>query len=226
VQRVLYVLVLTACGPREVTPTPDYGPPPEPVDPIACPAAALERFANRVGAPLAIATEPVVDAARIDKVPCKPAETDDACLARARTRPVPAFYEVAGIKIGGEVTHVEFTYELDGRRFTEQAPSMEAMVARLKAFQAKGHKVVVIRGESAADAGSRHAAIAYRGVGGTQRRVGTLRWRATGDDPDRDRARALSDAQAAAEHERMEIRSMQVTDDGELVVVATCGAGA
>jgi len=217
VHRVLLVLVLTACGPRELAPTPDYGPPPAPVDPIACPAAVL-------GAPLTIATEPVVDAARIDKVPCKPAETDDACLARARARPVPAFYEVASIKIGGEVTHVEFTYELDGRRFTEQAPSMEAMVARLKAFQAKGHKVVVIRGESAADAGARHAAIAYRGVGGTQRRVGTLRWRATGDDPDRDRARGLADAQAAAEHERLEIRSMQITDDGELAVVATCGA--
>ena len=212
----LAVLVVAACGARERPPV-DYGPPPTPIDPIACPADRLERFATRAGIEPAITTEPIIEAARIDKVPCKPAESDDACISRARQRPVPSFYEVAGITIGGDVTHVEFTYELDGRRFTEQAPTMEAMVARLKALQAKGHKVVVIRGESAPDAGSRHAAIAYRGVGGQQRRIVTLRSRPA--DP----ARAMSEIQAAAEHERLQVRTLEVTGDGEVVAVATCG---
>lgn len=221
--RVL-LLVAAACGAREVTPAPDYGPPAEPVDPIACDAGRLERFATQVGAALSITTEPVVDAGRIDKTPCKPDETDEACLARARKRGVPAFYEVTGVTIGGDVTHVEFTYSLDGRRITEQAESMQQMVARLKAFQAAGHKVVLIRGESAADAGSRHAAIAYRGVGGQQRRVATLRFRPTTEHPPREPGRAMADAQAAAEHERVQIRSMQAEDDNTVVIVATCGA--
>ena len=214
----LALLFVAACGAREQPPV-DYGPPPgEPVDPIVCPAARLERFATRAGIAPAITTEPVVDAARIDKVPCKPAEADDACIARARQRPVPSFYEVAGVTIGGDITHVEFTYDVDGRRFTEQAPTMDAMVARLKSLQARGHKVVVIRGESAPDAGSRHAAIAYRGVGGQQRRVVTLRSRP--DDP----ARAMAEVQTAAEYERLQVRTLEVTPEGELVVVATCGA--
>ena len=41
---------------------------------------------------------------------------------------------------------------------------MDEMVAKLKALAAQGNKVTVIRAESAADAGTRHAAIVYRGV--------------------------------------------------------------
>lgn len=207
-----------------MTPAPDYGPPAEPVDPIACPAARLERFATQVGSALSITTEPIVDAGRIDKIPCKLDETDDACLARARKRPIPSFYEIIGVTLGGDVTHVEFTYSLDGRRITERADSMKKMVARLKAFQAAGHKVVLIRGESAGDAGARHAAIAYRGVGGQQRRIATLRFRPTTEHPPREPARAMGDAQLAAEQERIEIRTMEAEDDNTVVIVATCGA--
>ena len=206
------LLLVVACGPRDAAPI-DYGPPPQPIDPIACSAARLEHFAARIGAAIEITTEQIVDAARIDKLPCKPSETDDACLSRARARPVPAYYEVAGVTIGKEITQVDFIYDLDGRRFTDSAESMQEMVARLKQLQAGGHKVTIIRAESAPDAGSRHAAIAYRGVGGQQRRLATLRWR-----PD-----ASIDPHARAEDDRIEIRSMQVAESGEATAVVTCG---
>jgi hypothetical protein len=215
---LLPVIACFACGARDPAPV-DFGPPPQAIDPLACPASILERFATRVGAPLAITTEQIVDAARIDKVPCKPAEADDACIARARTRPVPTSYEVAGVTIGGDVTHVEFLYDIDGRRVTEHADTLDAMVKRLKALQAQGHKVTLIRGESAADAGSRHAAIAYRGVGGRQRRIANLKWKP--DDPNR----AMAEVQAAADRDLLEVRTMEATTEGEVVVVATCGAG-
>lgn len=220
--------LLIACGPRAApAPVPDYGPPPAPVDPIACPVERLERLAARVGAEATIATEPILDASRIDKVPCRPAETDDACVTRARSRPAPASYNIIGVTIGGDVTHVEFTYTLDGRRITETAPSMERMIARLMALKEAGHKVVVLRGESAADAGSRHAAITYRGVGGQERRVATLRIRtasAPSEGEPAGPAAAAADVQAAATQDRMEIRSMEVDAD-HLVVVVTCGPG-
>lgn len=213
------LLVIAACGAREVTPVPDYGPPPRRFDPIACPAAMLDVLATRIpGAQLAVSLERVVDAARVDKVPCGEL-ADDACLARARKRPVPVGYEVVGVTIGGDVTHVDVTYELDGRRITEQAPSLAAMVEKLKALQAAGHHVRVIAGESASDAESRHAAIAYRAAGGQQRRVGTYRWRV----PDGETAASLADAHAAAEAAQLQVRSVEVTDDG-VVMTATCAA--
>jgi hypothetical protein len=223
VYRVL-LLVAAACGAREVTPAPDYGPPPEPIDPIACPAARLERYAQLAGSPLTISTEPIVDAGRIDKVPCKQDETDDACVSRARKLPSPSYYEVVGVTIGGDTSVVEFTYELDGRRVTERADSMQKMVARLKAFQAAGRKVVLIRGESAGDSAARHAAIKYRGVGGQERRIATLRFRPLKEHPPRELPRAMAEAQALAEQERIEIRSMQAGDDETITIVATCGA--
>jgi hypothetical protein len=221
----LALLVLAACGAREVTPAPDYGPPPEPVDPITCAASRLEHFATRAGATIAITTEPVIDAARIDKVPCKPDEADDACVVRARTRPTPPMYEVIRVTIGGDDAVVEYTFDLDGRRITEQADSMQKMVARLKALQAKGHKVVLIRGESMGDSAARHAAIAYRGVGVQERRIATLRIRPTKEHPPRDLARAMADAEAYAADDLLEIRSMEATDDATVTLVVTCGAG-
>ena len=223
--RICALIAIAACGAREVTPAPDYGPPPAPVDPIACPAARLEQFATRAGATIAIATEPVIDAGRIDKVPCKPDEPDDACVARARKRPAPTSYEVIGVTIGGDDAVVEFTFDLDGRRMTEQADSMQKMVARLKALQAQGHKVVLLRGESVGDAAARHAAIAYRGVGVQERRIATLRIHPTKEHPPRDLGRAMADAQAYAEEDLLEIRSMQATDDTTITIVVTCGAG-
>ncbi|MDQ3338604.1 MAG: hypothetical protein M4D80_25855 [Myxococcota bacterium] len=219
------LLAVAACGAREVTPAPDYGPPPEPVDPITCPATRLERFATRAGATITITTEPVIDAARIDKVPCKSDEPDDACLARARKRPTPSSYEVTGVTIGGDDAPVEYTFDLDGRRITEQADSMQKMVARLKALQAKGHKVVLLRGESVGDSAARHAAIAYRGVGVQERRIATLVMRPTKEHPPRDLPRAMADAQAYADDDRLEIRSMQATDDSTITITVTCGAG-
>lgn len=214
----MFLALLVACGPRESVSPVDYGPPTAPIDPIACPATTLERFAARVGVTPAITTEQMVEAARIDKLPCKPAEADDACLARARARPTPPFYELTGVKIANEVSSVDFVYDLDGRRFTDSAPSMDAMITKLKALAAQGHKVTVVRAESAADAGTRHAAIVYRGVGGQQRRVVTLKWHP--DDP----PTAMTNTQAAGERERIEIRSMALDDQGDLVVVGTCGA--
>lgn len=216
--RVLPVVLLVACGPRESTTPVDYGPPAAPIDPIACPASLLERFAARVGVTPAITTEQIVEAARIDKVPCKPGETDDACRARARARPAPSFYEVTSIEIANEVASVDFVYDLDGRRITESSPSMEDMVKKLKSLASQGHKVTVIRAASAPDATSRHAAILYRGVGGRERRIVTLTWH-----PD-DAATSMAETQAAAERERIEIRSMDLDDKGNLVVVGTCGA--
>ena len=226
--RAVILFVLAACGPRASTPTQDFGPPATPVDPIACPAARLEQFAVTTETAITISTEDVVDAGRIDKVPCKPAETDPQCIERARKRPAPSFYEVTGVTVGGDDTTVELTYELDGRRFTEQGDSMKEMVARLKALQAAGHKVVVIAGGSAADTGTRHAAIAYRGVGGQQRRIATLNWRPTKQDTDVTvaRARAVENIQALAGEQRIEIRSMEPTEQDRLVVTITCGAGA
>ena len=221
--RTCALIVVAACGAREVTPAPDYGPPPVPVDPIACPAARLEKFALRAGATLAITTEPVVDAARIDKLPCKQDEPDDACVARARKRPAPAYYEVTSVTIGGDDAVVEYTFDLDGRRITEQADSMQKMVERLKALQAKGHKVVLIRGESTGDSTARHAAIAYRGVDVQERRVATLTIRPTKEHPPRDPGRAMADAQAYAEDDRMEIRTMQAGENDTIVATVTCG---
>lgn len=213
----LLVAFVIGCGPSAAPPPVDYGPPAEPVDPIACPAARLEAFAARVGLAAEITTEPVLEAARVDKLPCKPDETDADCIARARKRPIPAPYEVAGVTIGAEVTHVEYTYEIDGRRVTEEAPTLAAMVERLKALQAAGHRITPIRAESAGDARARHAAIAYRAVGGQQRRVATLRGPAAAET-----AQTMADVHAAAQAANLELRSLQVTPDGELVVVATC----
>lgn len=212
-----------ACGAREVTPAPDYGPPPARVDPIACPAERLERFALRAGATLAITTEPVVDAARIDKVPCKQDEADITCLARARKRPPPSGYDVTGVTIGGDDAVVEFVFDLDGRRITERADSMQKMVERLKALQAKGHKIVLVRGESTGDSAARHAAIAYRGIDVPKRRVATLTMRPTKEHPPRDPARAMADAQAYAEDEHMEIRAMAAGENDTVVATVTCG---
>jgi len=217
------VIVVAACGAREVTPPPDYGPPPAPVDPIACAAERLEKFATKIGGTLAITTEPVLDAKRVDKVPCKQDETNDACIARARKRGVPVFYEVTGVTINTDATAVELTYDLDGRRFTEHGESLEQMVERLKAMQAAGHKVVVIRGGSSADGGTRHAAIAYRGVGGQERRVGKLTIHPDKEHPPRETAAAMADVQMAAAEDHMEIRTMQSADDASITVVATCG---
>jgi hypothetical protein len=213
------LLLVVACGPRVEPAAPvDYGPPAAPIDPIACPADTLERFAARVGVPPAITTEQIVDASRVDKLPCKAAETNDACLARARARPAPTSYELAGVTIANEVTSVEYTYDLNGRRLTETASSMEELVTKLKALSAQGNKVTIVRAESAGDGASRHAAIVYRGVGGRERRLVTLTWQ-----PD-DTAAAMADTQAAAERERIEIRSMALDDKNNLVVVGTCGA--
>jgi hypothetical protein len=223
VLRACALILVAACGAREVTPAPDYGPPPAPVDPILCPAARLEQFATRAGATIAITTEPIVDAARIDKVPCKQDEPDDACIARARQRPTPSSYEVTGVTIGGDDAVVEYTFDLDGRRITERADSMQKMVARLKALQAKGHKVVLLRGESTGDSAARHAAIAYRGIGVQERRIATLTIRPTKEHPPRDPARAMADAQAYADEERMEIRTMAANDDATVTLVITCG---
>lgn len=218
-----FLILAAACGAREVTPAPDYGPPPAPVDPIACPADRLERFATKIGAAVKITTEPVLDTARVDKVPCKQDEANDACIARARKRPVPAFYEVTSVTIGNDATAVELVYDLDGRRFTEHGESLEEMVNRLKALQASGHKVVVIRGGSSADAGTRHAAIAYRGVGGQERRVGAMVIHPQKEHPPREVAAAMADVGMAAAEDHMEIRTMQSADDGSVTVVATCG---
>jgi hypothetical protein len=219
----ILAVALAACGGRSATPAPDYGPPPAPVDPIACPASRLEQYALRAGATLAITTEPIVDAARVDKLPCKQDEPDDACLARARTRPTPSSYEVTTITIGGDDSIVEFTFDLDGRRVTEQAESMQKMVARLKALQAQGHKVTLIRGGSTGDAAARHAAITYRGIGVQERRIATLTIRPTKEHPPREPARAMADAQALAGDERMEIRTMAANDDATVTLVVTCG---
>jgi hypothetical protein len=216
---MLVACTLAACGPRAAAPPPvDYGPPAAPIDPIACPAATLERFAARVGVTPAITTEQIVEAARIDKLPCRPRETDDACLSRARNQPTPPSYERTGITIASEITNVDFTYDLDGRRLTESAPSMDAMITKLKALAAQGHKVTIVRAESAADAGTRHAAIVYRGIGGRQRRIVTLTSR-----PE-DASAAMGATEAAAERERIEIRSMALDEQQNLVVIATCGA--
>ena len=223
---LIAVAACGACGAREVTPAPDYGPPPAPTDPIACAASRLEQFALRAGATLTISTEPVVEAARIDKIPCKQDEPDDACIARARKLPTPSYYEVMNITIGGDDAVVEYTFDLDGRRITEQAESMQKMVARLKALQAQGHKVTLLRGESTGDAAARHAAIAYRGIGVQERRVATLTIRPTKEHPPRDPARAMADAQAHAVDEQIEIRTMAATDDTTVTLVATCGPGA
>ena len=217
------VIVLVACGAREVTPAPDYGPPPAPVDPIACAAERLEKFGTKIGGAVTISTEPVVDTKRVDKVPCKQDETNDACIARARKRAVPTFYEVTGVTINTEGTEVELTYDLDGRRFTERGESLEEMVTRLKALQAAGHKVVVIRGGSSPDGGTRHAAIAYRGVGGQERRLAKLTIHPDKEHPPREVAAAMADVQMAAVEDHMEIRTMQSADDGSVTVVATCG---
>lgn len=208
------------CGASPPPPAPDFSNPAGPAgdtpDPIACPEAELAGLAARIaGAQLAISLEPIVDAARIDKLPCAPQASDDACLARAHQRPVPDGYELTGITIGGEVSHVEVTYDLDGVRRTEEAASLEVMVAKLKALQARGHKVVLIAGHSVGEAETRHAAVAYRRLGGRQRRVGTLRWRAD------DRPRAFAEAQAAAHEAGLELRKLEVVDD-ELVLTATC----
>ncbi|HLL23878.1 MAG TPA: hypothetical protein VK427_17190, partial [Kofleriaceae bacterium] len=100
------LLALGACGAHAPAPQSDFGPPRAPVDPVACPAATLERFAERAAHVATITTEPVLDAARTDKLPCKPAETDAACIARARTRAVPPGYEVTSVTIGGDITHI------------------------------------------------------------------------------------------------------------------------
>jgi hypothetical protein len=163
--RLAFVL-LFACGPRGETPTTDFGPPAQPIDPIACPAARLERFAETAELTIILSTEAVVDAGRVDKAPCK---TDEQCISRARKRPAPAFYEITGVTIGADNTQVDYTYDLDGRRIIEQADSMAQMVERLKALQAAGHTVTLLHGDSAPDAGPRHAAITYRGIGGTDR---------------------------------------------------------
>ena len=225
--RAVVLFVLAACGPRASTPAQDFGPPAEPADPIACAAARLEQFAAVTETAVTISTEDVVDAGRIDKLPCKPDETDPQCIERARKRGVPLYYEVTGVTIGGDDTTVELTYELDGRRFTEQGESMKDMVARLKALQAAGHKVVVVAGGSAAEGGSRHAAIAYRGVGGQQRRIATLLWRPTRQDTDvaAARARAMENIQGLAGEQRIEVRNMEPTGEDKLVVTITCGAG-
>ena len=220
---MIVILVAASCGAREVTPAPDYGPPPAPVDPIACAADRLERFATKVGGAITITTEPVVDTKRVDTVPCKHDEANDACIARARKRPVPAFYEVTGVTINADATAVELTYDLDGRRFTERGESLEEMITRLKALQAAGHKVVVIRGGSAAEGGTRHAAIAYRGVGGQERRVAKLTLHPDKEHPPRETAAAMADVQIAAAEDHMEIRTMQSADDASVTVVATCG---
>jgi hypothetical protein len=225
--RLAAVVFLLACGPRGETPTTDFGPPAQPIDPVTCAAARLERFAEAAELTIEISTEPVVDAGRIDKVPCKTGETDEQCIARARKRAAPAFYEVTGVTIGADNTQVDFTYVLDGRRVTEQAESMAKMVERLKALQAAGHKVTFLQGAEAPDAGPRHAAIAYRGIGGTERRIATLRWHPTRQDTDipAARARAIGNIQALAEDQRIELRALDTSHPDALVVTATCGPG-
>ena len=157
---------------------------------------------------LAITTEPIVDAGRIDKVPCKLDETDEQCVSRARKRPAPSYYEVTGVTLGGDDSEVEYTYDLDGRRITERAESMRAMVARLKALQAAGRKVTLLRGEAATGTSARHAAIAYRGVGGQERRLGTLRWRPTRRTrTSRGPGRALEHIREVASEQHIEVRS-------------------
>lgn len=225
--RLAALLVLFACGPRAETPTTDFGPPAAPVDPIACPAARLERFAEAAELTITIGTEPVVDAGRVDKVPCKTGETDDACLARARKRPAPAYYEVTGVTLGADNTEVTYTFDLDGRRITETAASMANMVERLKGLQAAGHKVTLLHGDATPDAGPRHAAITYRGTGGTERRVATLRWHPTKQDTDipAARARAVPRIQAVADEQRIELRALDTSQPDALTVTATCGPG-
>ncbi len=221
--RMLVCALALGCGASPPPPAPDFSSPAgadsPPVDPVACPEAELAALAARIaGAQLAVSLEPLVDAARIDKQPCAPQGSDDACLARARLRPVPDGYELTGITIGGEVSHVEVIYDLDGVRRTEEAASLEVMVAKLKALQARGHKVVMIAGHSLGEAETRHAAVAYRRLGGRQRRIGTIRWR-TDDHP-----RAFAEAQAAAQEGGLELRTLEVSGDGdgELVMTATC----
>ncbi len=220
--RVLAIFVLVGCGAREVAPPPDFGPPPaaawRQIDPIACPEAVLTRFAARVGAPFTIGTEPIVEAQRIDQMPCKTGEPDDACLARARQRPVPDGYAIAGVTIAPDDTRIDARYEVDGRIVTEELPDLATLVTKLKALAADGHKVTVLGTASVAGATARHASIAFQGVGGRQQRVVKLEWRA--EDP----PRAMGEARAAAEHEGVEIRSMDLDDKGTLVVTATCGA--
>lgn len=213
-----------ACGPRAASTPTDFGPPPAPVDPIVCPAARLERFAEATEMTLEISTEPVVDTNRVDQVPCKPDETDAQCLARARKRPAPPSYEVVGVTLGSEDSDVEFVYEIDGRRVVEQAASLAKMVERLKALQAGGHKVSLLRGESLGDTSVRHAAVAYRGVGVQERRVGTLRWRPTRQDTDipAARARAIERIQAVVAEQRLELRALDTANE-IVVVTATCG---
>jgi hypothetical protein len=222
--RLAFVL-LFACGPRGETPTTDFGPPAQPIDPIACPAARLERFAETAELTIILSTEAVVDAGRVDKVPCKTGETDEQCISRARKRPAPAFYEITGVTIGADNTQVDYTYDLDGRRIIEQADSMAQMVERLKALQAAGHTVTLLHGDSAPDAGPRHAAITYRGIGGTERRIATLHWRPTRQDADipAARQRALEHVQALAQEQRVELRAIDTSNEATLVITATCG---
>ena len=210
------LVALVACGPRAPSRQPDFGvDEPHPVeDSIACPAAQLEAFALRLGAPLEIANEPIVDSARTDRVPCKPAETDEACLARARARPAPPSYELKDATINGDDLRVETTYMLDGQQVVEQFPDVRAFVDKLKGLQAAGHRIVLVDSHTIADAPSRHATVTYRGVGGREQRVAHLRWRPENTDL------AMADAQAA---ERIEIRSMNVDEHGDLVITATCG---
>ncbi|MBA3391773.1 MAG: hypothetical protein H0T89_03965 [Deltaproteobacteria bacterium] len=219
---VLCALAL-GCGASPPPPAPDFSTPggaeSPPPDPIACPEAELAGLATRIaGAQLTVSQEPIVDAARIDKLPCAPQASDEACLARARKRSIPDGYELTGVTIGGEVSHVEVTYDLDGVRRTEEAASLEVMVGKLKALQAKGHKVVLIAGHSVGEAETRHAAVAYRRLGGRQRRIATIRWQAD------DRARAFAEAQAAAQEAGLEIRKLELSGDvdDELVMTATC----
>jgi len=187
----------------------DFGPPPQPIDPVACPAARLEQFAARIGAPLDITTEQIVDAERVDKLPCKTGETDDACLARARQRAVPTSYEFARVTLGAENTTVDFTFELDGRITSDRAESPKAMTDKLKALQAAGHKVTMLGFSASETATARHAAIAYRGIGGRKRRIATIKLPETTSRDD-------------IEQPGIEIRSVIPDEAGTLVATFTC----
>ncbi|MDQ3366596.1 MAG: hypothetical protein M3680_14325 [Myxococcota bacterium] len=187
------------------------------VDPIACPEVALARLGARLpAAQLTIGQQAIVEAQRIDRLPCARGMKDEACLEAARRRGVPAGYELVALTIGGDSSLVEMTYDVDGVRTTEQAEAFDVIVAKLKALQGQGRKVTVIEGHTVPGAESRHARLVYAREGGRQRRFATLRWR-----PDGEPAMASAEAQRAAEAERMFVQKLE-REGEELVMTATC----
>lgn len=190
-----------------------------------CGTSELSAFARDIGIaaveplPARETVERDEEIARVE-VPCGAAEPSDDCRARVRRDALEMARESAGVRWNVEVQvedgGVIAEFRVGRETLEGRFASFDEIAARMRAEQARGISVVLVRAERVERAG-RATAVATRPVQ-EHRDVGTgalLRWRATRSSP------SLPDLARAARPAGLSVRSYEESG-GQRTAIVRC----